>query len=69
MLGKPWSCSGLYGMPSSVIGTFQLFNEPQLMRTLAPTVIGTAWTPNLYAYNIAFVNQLALLCERMDLDV
>jgi multiple sugar transport system permease protein len=41
----------------SVIGTFQLFNEPQLMRTLAPTVIGTAWTPNLYAYNIAFVNQ------------
>jgi multiple sugar transport system permease protein len=41
----------------SVIGTFQLFNEPQLMRTLAPTVIGTAYTPNLYAYNIAFVNQ------------
>jgi multiple sugar transport system permease protein len=24
---------------------------------LAPTVIGTAYTPNLYAYNIAFVNQ------------
>jgi multiple sugar transport system permease protein len=41
----------------SVIGTFQLFNEPQLMRTLAPTVIGTAYTPNLYAYNVAFVNQ------------
>jgi multiple sugar transport system permease protein len=41
----------------SVIGTFQLFTEPQLMRTLAPTVIGTAYTPNLYAYNIAFVNQ------------
>ena len=41
----------------SVIGTFQLFNEPALMRTLAPTVIGTDWTPNLYAYNIAFVNQ------------
>jgi len=41
----------------SVIGTFQLFNEPQLMRTLAPTVIGTAYTPNLYAYNISFVNQ------------
>lgn len=41
----------------SVIGTFQLFNEPHLMRTLAPTVIGTAYTPNLYAYNIAFVNQ------------
>jgi multiple sugar transport system permease protein len=41
----------------SVIGTFQLFTEPQLMRTLAPTVIGTAYTPNLYAYNISFVNQ------------
>ena len=41
----------------SVIGTFQLFTEPKLMRTLAPTVIGTAYTPNLYAYNIAFVNQ------------
>ena len=27
------------------------------MSTLAPTVIGTSWTPNLYAYNIAFVNQ------------
>jgi multiple sugar transport system permease protein len=41
----------------SVIGTFQLFTEPQLMRNLAPTVIGTAYTPNLYAYNVAFVNQ------------
>src|SRR5688500_7486947 len=41
----------------SVIGTFQLFTEPQLMRNLAPTAIGTAYTPNLYAYNVAFVNQ------------
>ncbi|HEY5846005.1 MAG TPA: sugar ABC transporter permease [Microlunatus sp.] len=41
----------------SVIGTFQLFNEPKLMASLAPTVIGTDWSPNLYAYNIAFVNQ------------
>jgi multiple sugar transport system permease protein len=41
----------------SVIGTFQLFNEPKLMYSLAPNVIGTAWSPNLYAYNIAFVNQ------------
>ena len=30
----------------SVIGTFQLFNEPALMRAIAPTVIGTDWTPN-----------------------
>jgi multiple sugar transport system permease protein len=41
----------------SVIGTFQLFAEPQIMRSLAPTVIGTAYTPNLYAYNLSFVNQ------------
>ena len=27
------------------------------MGFLAPTVIGTDWSPNLYAYNIAFVNQ------------
>jgi multiple sugar transport system permease protein len=40
----------------SIIGSFQLFNEPKLMSTLAPTVIGTDWTPNLYAYNVAFVN-------------
>jgi multiple sugar transport system permease protein len=41
----------------SVIGAFQLFNEAQLLRNLAPNVIGTAYTPNLYAYNLAFINQ------------
>jgi multiple sugar transport system permease protein len=41
----------------SVIGTFQLFTEPKLMFSLAPNVIGTAWSPNLYAYNVSFVNQ------------
>lgn len=41
----------------SVIGTFQLFNEPNLLRNLAPNVITTSYTPNLYAYNLAFVNQ------------
>ncbi len=41
----------------SVIGSFQLFNEPNIMRTLSPNVIGTAYTPNLYAYNLAFVNR------------
>ena len=39
----------------SVIGTFQLFNEPNLLRTIAPNVIGSGYTPNLYAYNLAFV--------------
>jgi multiple sugar transport system permease protein len=41
----------------SIIGSFQLFNEPQLMQSLAPTVIDDAYTPNLYAYNLAFVGQ------------
>jgi multiple sugar transport system permease protein len=41
----------------SIIGSFQLFNEPQLMQPLAPTVIDAAYTPNLYAYNLAFVGQ------------
>lgn len=41
----------------SVIGSFQLFNEPNLLRTLAPNVIGTDYTPNMYAYNLAFVNR------------
>ena len=41
----------------SVIGSFQLFNEPQVMRALAPDVIGSGYTPNLYAYTLAFTNQ------------
>jgi len=38
----------------SIIGTFQLFNEPNILGKVAPTVIGTAYTPNIYAYNLAF---------------
>lgn len=41
----------------SVIGSFQLFVEPQLLRTMAPGSISTSYTPNLYAYTLAFVNQ------------
>ncbi|MGD0166928.1 MAG: sugar ABC transporter permease [Gaiellaceae bacterium] len=38
----------------SIIGTLQLFNEPQIMYVVAPEVIGTHYTPNVYAYNLAF---------------
>src|ERR671914_3060996 len=31
----------------SVIGSFQLFTEPKLVQTLAPSVIDSAYTPNL----------------------
>ena len=41
----------------SIIGTFQLFNEPSLLANIAPNSIGSSFTPNLYAYNLAFVNQ------------
>jgi multiple sugar transport system permease protein len=41
----------------SVIGSFQLFSEPQLLYQIAPTVIGSDFSPNLYAYNLAFVQQ------------
>jgi multiple sugar transport system permease protein len=41
----------------SVIGTLQLFNEPQLMKAIAPNVIGDDYTPNIYAYALAFTNQ------------
>jgi len=41
----------------SVIGAFQLFTEPQLLQRLAPSVIDSAYTPNLYAYTLAFTGQ------------
>ena len=41
----------------SIIGSFQLFTEPRLLSTIAPNVIGTAYTPNLYAYPLAFTFQ------------
>ena len=41
----------------SVIGSFQLFAEPRIFYALAPQVIGKAYTPNLYVYNLAFADQ------------
>ena len=41
----------------SVIGSFQLFAEPQIFYDIAPDVIGKAYTPNLYIYNLAFADQ------------
>ncbi|WP_457962282.1 sugar ABC transporter permease [Arthrobacter sp. D1-29] len=41
----------------SIIGTFQLFNEPSLLDAIAPSAITNGFTPNFYAYNLAFVNQ------------
>jgi multiple sugar transport system permease protein len=41
----------------SVIGSFQLFAEPNLLQRIAPNVIDSAYTPNLYAYSLAFTSQ------------
>nr|WP_296067390.1 sugar ABC transporter permease [uncultured Actinoplanes sp.] len=41
----------------SVIGSFQLFSEPKLLQPLAPNVIDSSYTPNLYAYSLAFTGQ------------
>jgi multiple sugar transport system permease protein len=38
----------------SIIGTLQLFNEPQVLGAVAPTAISPNFTPNLYVYNLAF---------------
>ena len=41
----------------SIIGTFQLFTEPSVMSTVAPSAIDRSYTPSLYAYNLAFTDQ------------
>jgi len=41
----------------SVIGSFQLFNEPSLLAKIAPDVITSDYTANLYAYSLAFTGQ------------
>ena len=41
----------------SVIGSFQLFNEPSVLQPVAGPVISSDFTPNFYAYTLAFTNQ------------
>ncbi|HMR50143.1 MAG TPA: sugar ABC transporter permease [Arachnia sp.] len=41
----------------SIIGSFQLFNEPNVLQPLASNVITTYFTPNMYAYNLSFAGQ------------
>lgn len=41
----------------SIIGSFQLFNEPNILKSLAPNAISTYFTPNMYAYNLSFSGQ------------
>jgi multiple sugar transport system permease protein len=41
----------------SIIGTLQLFNEPNILRFVAPTSMNSHFTPNMYVYNLAFSNR------------
>ncbi|KJK11423.1 sugar ABC transporter permease [Terrabacter sp. 28] len=43
----------------SIIGSFQLFNEPNILRSSAPGLIPTYFTPNMYAFNLSFLGQQA----------
>lgn len=40
----------------SIIGTLQLFNEPNVLNVVAPSVVNLHFTPNVYVYNLAFRN-------------
>ncbi|WP_432011122.1 carbohydrate ABC transporter permease [Streptomyces cucumeris] len=41
----------------SIIGSFQLFNEPSILKKLAPNAITTHFTPNVYTHSLAFSGQ------------
>jgi multiple sugar transport system permease protein len=41
----------------SIIGSIQLFNEPNLLKPIAPNAISSSFTPNLYAYTLSFAGQ------------
>ncbi|MGY0056679.1 carbohydrate ABC transporter permease [Streptomyces sp. LZ34] len=41
----------------SIIGSFQLFNEPSILKPLAPNAIATDYTPNYYTYTLSFNGQ------------
>ncbi len=46
--------SMMIAMIFSVIGTFQLFNEPNVLQQMAGNTITTYFTPNFYAFHLAF---------------
>jgi multiple sugar transport system permease protein len=38
----------------ALIGTLQFFTEPQVLRAVAQGAIPVSYTPNMYAYSLAF---------------
>ncbi len=41
----------------NIIYALQLFNTPSMMQTIAPEVVTSYYTPNLYTYSLAFQGQ------------
>lgn len=41
----------------NIIYALQLFNTPSMMQTIAPEVVTSYYTPNLYTYSLAFSGQ------------
>lgn len=41
----------------SIIGSVQLFNEPNLLKPIAPNAITSDFTPTLYAYTLSFAGR------------
>lgn len=41
----------------ALIGSFQLFSEPNVLKSLAPNSITSGFTPNMYVYNLSFSGQ------------
>jgi multiple sugar transport system permease protein len=46
--------SAMVAVIFSIIGTFQLFNEPNVLKEMSGNVITTYFTPNFYAFQLAF---------------
>jgi multiple sugar transport system permease protein len=38
----------------ALIGTLQFFTEPQVLRSIAQGTINASFTPNMYAFSLAF---------------
>ena len=49
----------------SIIGSFQLFNEPSILQNMVPgNAITTYYTPNMYAYNLSFSSTSRIMRPR-----
>jgi multiple sugar transport system permease protein len=46
----------IIGALFSIVGTLQLFNEPEVLKNLTGSAITTSYTPNIFAYNVAVVS-------------